>query len=126
MDWSIQFYSRQHDKIPATAFVESPATNSLQFIKLTKEQNNPKIIYRKQNGWRGVVWNPRLEFTYKDKPHNLVITDLSYPKLSYEPNEIEKLINACFVSIGFGAAWKPPSESFGLQHYKLIAGIIIE
>ena len=140
MDHSIRFYSPRHDRIPTTCFIEEPAKNSLQFIKLTHEENKTKLLYESRNSWKGIIWNPRLEFIYKGKFHNLGITDLKFPKLDHEPIKLEdgiidvdipeaditKLpcpVDLAYISIGFGAAFEP-SPGSGLQHFKLIAGFI--
>ena len=84
MDHSIQFYSPKHDSVPKTCFIAEPAENSLQFLKLTHEENKTRLLYESRNSWNGgITWNPRLEFIYKGKFHNLSITDLEFPKLKH-------------------------------------------
>ena len=114
--------------IPSSYFIDNPASNSLQLIQLTADENHPKIYYI----YKYSKWRPRIQFYYNNQEHDYPITDLNYRKLPTKPKgiddglsdskETEAIMSTpekCFVVISF-------ASEFEGKHYKLAATVIIK
>jgi len=95
-------------------------SSSLFFLHLT-ENNNPKISYE-YNVYKK-SYRPKLEFNFKEKQYNLVITDdFSYPTIKFDHlgiNDVpdDKKLRDAYITLGLG-------EVYHGFYYKLVVNII--
>lgn len=110
------------DRIPVAEIKANPLKNSLNLIKLNREQNQVTLDHvRKSDG----TYKHKMSFTYDTKPYRISVTDSYYEKV-YQETKIDDSIvfDDFFMILGVGADEFSGEFVPTPQHFRLIVGII--